>query len=56
MTAARLGETALAVDALLMDTPKNRYLPNGHTYSLGMRHREVFGVYRGFVLISRCRR
>lgn len=30
MTAARLGETKLAVDALLMDTVKNRYLPNGH--------------------------
>jgi hypothetical protein len=30
MTAARLGEPQLAVDALLMDTPKNRYLPNGH--------------------------
>jgi len=32
MTAARLGEPELAVDALLMDTPKNRYLPNGHNY------------------------
>lgn len=32
MTAARLGEPALAVEALLMDTPKNRYLPNGHNY------------------------
>jgi hypothetical protein len=32
MTAARLGEPALAVDALLMDTPKNRWLPNGHNY------------------------
>lgn len=32
MTAARLGEPDVAVDALLMDTPKNRYLPNGHNY------------------------
>lgn len=32
MTAARLGERELAVDALLMDTPKNRYLPNGHNW------------------------
>ncbi len=32
MTAARLGETKLAVDALLMETEKNRYLPNGHNW------------------------
>jgi hypothetical protein len=32
MTAARLGETKIAVDALLLDTEKNRYLPNGHNY------------------------
>ena len=32
MTAARLGETRLAVDALLMETEKNRYLPNGHNW------------------------
>jgi hypothetical protein len=32
MTAARLGEPALAIDALMMDTPKNRYHPNGHNY------------------------
>ncbi len=32
MTAARLGETKLAVDALLMDTEKNHFLPNGHNY------------------------
>jgi len=32
MTAARLGETKTAVDALLMNTEKNRYLPNGHNY------------------------
>jgi len=32
MTAARLGERKLAVDALLMSTEKNRYLPNGHNY------------------------
>lgn len=32
MTAARLGETKIAVDALLMTTQKNRYLPNGHNW------------------------
>jgi len=32
MTAARLGETKIAVYALLMNTEKNRYLPNGHNY------------------------
>lgn len=32
MTATRLGEPEIAVDALLMTTPKNRYLPNGHNY------------------------
>jgi hypothetical protein len=30
MCAARLGEPARAVDALLMDTPKNAYRANGH--------------------------
>lgn len=32
MTAARLGESGLAVDALLLDSPKNRYLANGHNF------------------------
>jgi len=32
MTAARLGETDRAVDALLLDTPKNHYAINGHVY------------------------
>jgi hypothetical protein len=32
MTAARLGETNIAVDSLLMPTEKNRYLPNGHNW------------------------
>ena len=32
MTAARVGEPSLAIDALMMDTPKNRYHPNGHNY------------------------
>jgi hypothetical protein len=30
MTAARLGRSKDAVDLLLMDNPKNTYLPNGH--------------------------
>jgi len=32
MTAARVGEPEIAVDALMLDTPKNSYLPNGHNY------------------------
>ena len=32
MTAARLGEGKLAVDALMMRTEKNRYLANGHNW------------------------
>jgi hypothetical protein len=32
MTAARLGEPARAVDALLLDTPKNVYRRNGHNH------------------------
>jgi hypothetical protein len=32
MTAARLGEPGLAIDALLRDTPKNRYRTNGHVH------------------------
>lgn len=30
MTAARLGQPELAINALLCDAPKNEYLPNGH--------------------------
>ena len=32
MSAARVGEPELAVQALLIDSPKNRYHPNGHNY------------------------
>src|SRR5205814_55720 len=32
MTAAHLGETRIAIDALMMKTEKNRYLPNGHNW------------------------
>jgi protein-glucosylgalactosylhydroxylysine glucosidase len=32
MTAASLGERSLAIDALLMDTPKNTWLLNGHNW------------------------
>lgn len=32
MTATRLGEPLTAVDALLLDVPKNRYLANGHNH------------------------
>ena len=32
MTAARLGEPAAAVDALFIESPKNRWLASGHNY------------------------
>lgn len=32
MTAARVGEPGIAIDALLMDTQKNIYLANGHNH------------------------
>ncbi len=32
MTAARLGDPDRAIDALLLDTPKNHYSVNGHVY------------------------
>ena len=32
MTAARLGEPERAIDALLLDTPKNTYRANGHNH------------------------
>jgi hypothetical protein len=32
MSATRTGQPELALDFLLLDTPKNRYLPNGHNY------------------------
>ncbi|MBN1125557.1 MAG: hypothetical protein JXA82_11150 [Sedimentisphaerales bacterium] len=32
MTAARLGEPEKAVDVLFIESPKNRYLANGHNY------------------------
>lgn len=35
MTAARLGEPEKAVDALLLDTPRNTYLANGHNAGMG---------------------
>jgi hypothetical protein len=32
MTAARAGEPETAIDALMLDTPKNRWSSNGHTW------------------------
>lgn len=32
MTAAKLGEPEIAVNALFIDSPKNEWLPNGHNY------------------------
>jgi hypothetical protein len=40
MCAARTGRPDLAVNALLLDSVKNRYLPNGHNYQ-----REDLPVY-----------
>jgi hypothetical protein len=37
MTAARLGETELAVDILLADAPKNHFLGSGHNYQKPLR-------------------
>ncbi|MBQ8736368.1 MAG: hypothetical protein IJY78_00840 [Bacteroidaceae bacterium] len=39
MTAARLGETATAIDALLIKQEKNRYLVSGHNYQTADRLR-----------------
>ena len=41
MTAARLGEGETAINALLMDKPKNTYLPNGHNAQMG----EILPIY-----------
>ena len=35
MTAARLGDPKRAVDLLLLERGKNRYLPNGHNFQHG---------------------
>lgn len=35
MSAARLGDGERAVQSLLIDTPKNKYLPNGHNFQRG---------------------
>lgn len=39
MTAARLGQTETALKALLIDTQKNTYLPNGHNFQTADRLR-----------------
>ena len=39
MAAARLGDTKTALDALLIDTQKNTYLPNGHNFQTSDRLR-----------------
>lgn len=41
MTAAKLGEGESAIKALLMDKPKNTYLPNGHNAQMG----EILPLY-----------
>ena len=39
MTAARLGDPETALKALLIDTQKNTYLPNGHNFQTADRLR-----------------
>jgi hypothetical protein len=34
MTAARLGRPDQAIEALFIETPKNRYLTNGHNFQM----------------------
>jgi protein-glucosylgalactosylhydroxylysine glucosidase len=52
MSAARLGRPGDAVDALLMDTPKNTYLPNGHNAQGGRRDLPLYLPGNGGLLIA----
>ena len=48
MTAARLGKPNVAVEMLLSDNPRNRYLPNGHMPQ--MRYLEAYLPTNGGLL------
>jgi len=50
MTAARLGEPELAVNSLLIDTPKNTYLANGHNWQAS--HLPVYLPGNGALLLA----
>ncbi len=52
MTAARLGRGDLAVDALLMDAPKNVYLPNGHNRQADRKDLPLYLPGNGGLLLA----
>jgi hypothetical protein len=52
MTACRLGRFEDAVDLLLMDSPKNTYLPNGHNRQTGSDDLPLYLPGNGGLLIA----
>lgn len=52
MTAARLGRGDLAIDALLMDAPKNVYLPNGHNRQADRKDLPLYLPGNGGLLLA----
>lgn len=52
MTAARLGEGDLAIDALLMDAPKNTYLTNGHNRQVTRKDLPLYLPGNGGLLLA----
>ncbi len=52
MTAARLGRPRDAVDALLMDVPKNTWLPNGHNPQVPRADLPVYLPANGSLLLA----
>jgi hypothetical protein len=52
MTAVRLNEPEWAVEALLLDTPKNTYVKNGHNYQLLREDLPVYLPGNGSLLLA----
>ncbi|MCK9548373.1 MAG: hypothetical protein M0Q37_07680 [Sphaerochaeta sp.] len=52
MCAARLGEADLAMDLLLMDSPKNTYTPNGHNAQLPKADLPLYLPGNGALLLA----
>jgi len=52
MCAARLGEAELAIDLLLMDSPKNTYTPNGHNAQLPKADLPLYLPGNGALLLA----
>ncbi len=52
MCAARLGEAELAMDLLLMDSPKNTYTPNGHNAQLPKSDLPLYLPGNGALLLA----